>query len=307
MDSNYLLYNDVNIEDSLKPKNMFSKDKSKCLNICSSEDYCQGLNIENPACENNNTLTECINKKLNNGILNINPEDLSKYNCKFLSNINKTNYVTNSENNTSYVKKEYADNINNLDLSRQYHLKINNIYFGTHIKQNQIFLIPVNEILSASIFMFNKNGNIIETNTGKCLQSNGENLILQDCIEDNLSQQFIYESKSNTIRPITNTFKNNLCLSLNNANSLVLEDCNNNNNQQVNVEAITDSHSRISEKFESDNFLNLKKINFCSNTIYKTIVTLILCGILIYFIWYLTRKQYKDNNETDIQTSSIIN
>jgi hypothetical protein len=314
MDNNYLLYNNVNIEDSLTPKNIYSNDKSNCLNICSSEDNCQGLNIKNPVCENNNTLTECTNQKLGGGIININPINLTQYNCKFLSNINNTNYVIDSENNTTYVKKEHADNINNLDLTKQYYLKINNVYFGTKKKQNQIFLIPVNDIQSASIFTFNKNNNIIETNTGKCLQINGDYLIFDDCIQDNLNQQFIYESKTNTFRPVTNTFTNNLCLSLNGENSLVLEECNyiNKNNQEVYIEAKTFSKSGIKENFEYDNFEsnnfgNLKKINFCSNTIYKTIVTLILCGILIYFIWYLTRKQYKDNNETDVQTSSIIN
>lgn len=314
MESNYLLYNNVNIDDSLTPKYIYSKDKSKCLNICLSENNCQGVNITNPICENNNNLTECINKNLTNGISNINTKDLTNYNCKFLSNINKTNYVIESENNTSYIKKEYANNINGLDLSKQYYLKINNNYFGIQKKHNQIFLVPVNDITSASVFTFNNNHNIIETKTGKCLQTNGNYLILDNCIQDNSNQQFIYENKSNTIRPLTNTFGDNLCISLNKSGFFVLEECNcgDNIDQQVNIELKQESSSGLkenfeSENFESENFGDLKKINFCSNTIYKTIVTLILCGILIYFIWYLTRKQYKDNNETDIETSFIIN
>ena len=35
-------------------------------------------------------------------------------------------------------------------------------------------------------------------------------------------------------------------------------------------------------------------INYCSNPIYKTIVLIILVGILIYFIWFVSRKQYTD-------------
>ena len=309
MDSNYLLYNRVNIEDTPIPNYIFSENKENCLKICSSEDNCQGLNISNPICENNDSLTDCVNLKLNNSISNTTSEDLTKYNCKFLSNINKTNYVINSENNTSFVKKEYANNINDLDITKQYYLKINNIYLGTILKYNIIFLVPVTDIKSASVFILNKNNNIIETKTGKCLQTNGDYLILEDYVQDNLNQQFIYESKSNTIRPITNIFNNNLCFTLNNTDFVVLEECNynNNNNQQVNVEVNTLSNLGLKENFKLDNFYNLQKINFCSNTIYKTVITIILCGILIYFIWYLTRKQYKDNNDTDIQTSSIIN
>ncbi len=34
--------------------------------------------------------------------------------------------------------------------------------------------------------------------------------------------------------------------------------------------------------------------NFCSNPLYKTIITLVLFGILLYLIWYLCKKQYYD-------------
>lgn len=39
----------------------------------------------------------------------------------------------------------------------------------------------------------------------------------------------------------------------------------------------------------------LDDVNFCSNPVYKTIVFIILVLILIYFIWFITRKQYSDD------------
>ena len=76
------------------------------------------------------------------------------------------------------------------------------------------------------------------------------------------------------------------------------------------VTLVFDKGNNSKENFDSDldDFNSLKKLNLCSNVIYKTIVTLILCGILIYFIWYLTRKQYKDSIEYNfLEKSTIIN
>lgn len=52
--------------------------------------------------------------------------------------------------------------------------------------------------------------------------------------------------------------------------------------------------------FEKQN--KLKDINYCSNPVYKSIVFLILLGILIYFIWFVIRKQYND----DIDVSDLV-
>ena len=318
MDSNYLIYNFVNIEDSLTSKNIFLKNKEDCLNICTSETNCQGVNITNPKCENSNIQDECVKSNMNNGISSIKPENLTEYNCKFLKNINNTNYVTNSENNNSFIKKQYGNNLNNIPLNQKYFLKINDKYIGIDSKKNQIFLVTFNDISSASIFQFNKNSNIIETKSNKCIQINGDYLVLKDCIQDNMSQEFIYENKSNTIRPLDDNFSKNLCFSIDNqntSNNIILEECNYAYNKNQFIETETESETDIDsnyvkENFESDkdNLNGLKKINFCSNAIYKTIVTLILSCILIYFIWYLTRKQYKDNIESDFSNkSSIIN
>ena len=354
MDSDYLIYNFVNIEDSLKPNYSFSKDKNSCINICSSETNCQGVNISKPICgsgsesesENENVSTntitntntntntsnnignECIKSNLGNGISSIEPENLKNYNCNFLTNINPTNYVTNSENNYSFIKKQYGNNLNNISLNKKYYLKINNMYIGIDYKQNQIFLVNTNDISLASVFQFNKNGNIIETKTNKCIQINGDYLILEDCIQDNVFQEFIYENKSNTIRPNSNNLENNICFSLdfgnqNGTNNIVLEECNysNNINQLVEVEVKVELEANTNNNKENfvinDNNLNdlndlndLKKINYCSNPVYKTIVTFILCCILIYFIWYLTRKKYNNDGIIDSDLSvgtTIIN
>lgn len=319
METNYLLYNNVDIRDSPEPNFIFSSDKTKCVNTCTSQSNCQGVNILNPICnnnDNNDILQECINFNMNNGITNKTSDDLTKFNCKFLNNINNTNYVLNSDNNTTFVKKQYANNIDNINLGKKYYMKINDKYVGINNKNNQDFLVFVDDISFASIFQFDKNGNIIETKSNKCVQVNGIYLILEDCIQDNLSQQFIYENKSNTIRPLTNDLNYNLCISSADYDNVILEECNYKNNkfQAVEIESESTQNIDLNSKenfdidFDIDNFSNLTKIDFCSNMVYKTIVTLILCGILIYFIWYLIRKKYKDDVGPELfETSSIIN
>lgn len=50
--------------------------------------------------------------------------------------------------------------------------------------------------------------------------------------------------------------------------------------------------------------LFFQDINFCSNYVYKTIITVILSLIIIYFIWFLCRKKYKENYTDIIETST---
>lgn len=60
----------------------------------------------------------------------------------------------------------------------------------------------------------------------------------------------------------------------------------------------------------NENFKSLKNriqnrlsdIEYCSNPVYKTIVVLILVGILIYFIWILIEKKNPDNMEINVST-----
>jgi hypothetical protein len=309
MDSNYLIYNFVNIEDSLKPNNYFSSSDNNCIEICNSETNCQGVNITKPKCESDNISDPCVKSNITNGIGGTEPKNLTNFNCVFLKNINNTNYIGSSENNDSWIKKHYGNNLNNISLDKKYYLKINGKYIGIENKKNQIFLTYSNDLTSGSFFQFNSNGNLIETKTGKCIQTNGNYLILKDCIQDDVTQEFIYESKSNTIRPITNNANNNLCFSLgtnmqnqNESNNIVLEECNYTNNKNQSVETELNPNPNPNAKsvlepfYSKKNDLNeLKEINFCSNSIYKTIVTFILCCILIYFIWYLIRKKYKDD------------
>lgn len=307
MDSNYLIYNSVNIKDSPIPTSFFSKDENNCIEICNSEINCQGVNITKPKCESDNISDPCVKSNTTNGIGGIEPKNLTNFNCVFLKNINGTNYVESSENNDSWIKKNYGNNLNNISFDQKYYLKINGKYVGIEKKKNQIFLTYSNDLTSGSIFQFNSNGNLIETKTGKCIQTNGNYLILKDCIQDDVTQEFIYESKSNTIRPVTNNPNINLCFSLginmginmqnqNESNNIVLEECNYANNKNQSVETELNPKSVLEPFYSKKNNLNeLKEINFCSNAIYKTIVTLILFCILIYFIWYLIRKKYKDD------------
>lgn len=320
MNNNFLSYDNVIINNNFKSTNYFSNNKSNCLDNCLKNNNCYGINITNPICDKNNKFNDCVSENLPIGIDNITPDDLLKYKCENITNVNtnvntniNTNVNTNiktdfnvnvCKNNTANIKKEFANKINNDILNNQYYLKINDVYIGISKKLNQIYLIPAKDISSASLFKFNSNGNIIETKTNKCVQKNGDFLILQDCVyndDDNNEQKFIYENIFNTIRPQSNTSDNNYCLTLHDPNNFFLEKCNydNNINQAVQINKIDSINhvnlNKLDENFKANLFDDYKKINFCSNPIYKIIISLILFGILIYFIWYLTRKQYKND------------
>lgn len=301
---NYLLYNNVNIEDIANPHYIYVKDKNECVNLCSSENNCQGVNIEKPT----------MNDEINNNI--IKPNNLTKLKCKFIKNLNNSNYIIESENNTTLIKKDYLNISDILDINKEYHLKINGHYVGIENKNNQLFLVLIDEDnlnITKSIFKFNHNGNIIDTQYNKCIQTNGNYLILQDYIPDNPAQEFIFENKTNTLRPKTNqfrnTYKDDYCLDIKFEN-IVMDICDyKNKNQYIDIEPISEIKEEFKSDVEIDELEKLTKINFCSNIIYKTIVTLILLGILIYFIWFLIRKKYKDNIDinSNLFTSRIIN
>lgn len=301
--NNYLLYNNISIEDGSNGSNILGDEKINCIQECSSENNCLGVNISNPICDSSNNYAECLNENNvtnNSGINSIMPENFSKFNCKILNNINNTNFVLNSENNTSYIKNSSGNLIPMLPNSI-YYLKIDNMYLSINNEYNQIFLVGNNNIGLASLFKFNSNGNIVEVKTNKCLQTNGEYLILTNCDSTNINQEFIYENKLKTIRPITNTTNNALCLTLDSTNKITLEECSNTSEQKI----ISESENQI-DNFDSDGLSinTFKNINFCSNPTYQIIVNVILCCIIIYFIWFICRKTYKDNSNDDIILST---
>ena len=58
----------------------------------------------------------------------------------------------------------------------------------------------------------------------------------------------------------------------------------------------------------NENFITLKKlekklekkidnVEYCSNPIYKSVVFVILVGILLYFIWFISRKKYYEDDD----------
>ena len=311
MDSSYLTYNNVKIIDNPHNSYIYSSDKINCLDKCILDKNCKGVNISTKQ----SNLTQSDNKNQNN------------YQCNFLNNITNlesSSYVFESENDDSYLKKLHVKITNNQ--KKHYYLKINDKYLSVLDNRNLLSLIITNDVSDASIFEFDSNGKIIEINYKKCLQINGKYIILSDCEENNISQEFIYENKLNTIRPLgldnlTNLSNlSNSCLSKNLSEMITLEPCEikNNKNQAIKLNLInhdnltkleTDQNQMENFKFGPDaNLSDLKNINYCSDPIYKIIVTIILLGILIYFIWYLTRKEYKDNdNIVFMEKSTIIN
>lgn len=287
---NYLLYNNVNIEDVANPQYINIKDKKECIDLCSSETNCQGVNIEKTI--------------------------MNEEKCKLIKNLNNSNHITESESNTTLIKKENLNIFDVLDINKEYHLKINGYYIGIENKNNHLFLELItdnNPNITKATFKFNPNGNIFATQYDKCIQANGNFLILQDYIPDDPTQEFIFENKTNTIRPKSNRFPNNFCNTFRDdfcldvkLENIVMNLCDyKNKNQYIDIEPINEIteelklNQELKEDFKTDleiaQLEKLKKINFCSNIVYKIIVTLILLGILIYFIWFLIRKKYKDN------------
>jgi len=64
------------------------------------------------------------------------------------------------------------------------------------------------------------------------------------------------------------------------------------------------SIKQVEKKIEN----KIENIKYCSNPIYKSIVFIILVGILIYFIWFISRKKYfEDKDYFDEITSTPFN
>jgi hypothetical protein len=307
MNNKYLQYNNIYIIDNPNQEIFPINTESECLNICDNDPNCRGVNIENPLCEDTQTTQECLNSIGSYGIVN-NPDDLKKYNCKIISQLNNTNFITNSSVTNSFVNKENVDYSNKLS-NQLYYLKNNNKYISVqNILGNQT-LTWTNNIGSASKFKFNNFGNIIENNSNKCVQVNGNFLNLNSCVQDNNSQIFVFDTKLNNIRPINNINGDNiLCLDLSyntDNNKIILEKCSFNVSSEYNNQYIQQINANTKENFKSNDEIQIDNIDYCSNSYYKMIITIILIGILIYFIWFVSRKKYFDNDVTD-NSSSII-
>jgi hypothetical protein len=311
MDNNYLQYRQTGINDNPNDKIIYNNDIKVCLNECETSDECDGITISNSKCNKNITFSECISSFNDIDILNSDPENLYKYKCKFLSNIDDTNQVYFSEEKKSYIKNEYINMLNSkIDTSKYYYLKIDDKYLAISDKQDNILLVSSNSIDKASLFKFNSDGNIIELKTSKCLETNGNYIILTDCDVNLDTQKFIYENKFNSIRPFNSSQDDLiLCLGLglqsdNLGNKIELEECNYSSTQIITAQESNETNetNETDETQQYENFKSLRKqiekklddVNYCSNPIYKTIVLIILVGILIYFIWFVSRKQYTD-------------
>ena len=338
MNNVFLKYEHTNVINKPNDKIIYSSNTINCLNSCEFNDECLGVVLSNPLCEKNLPLQECIGMINDIDILGSQPENLYNNKCKFMTGMNNQNYIiNNSITDTSYIKTKYSDMLNsNIDTSKLYYLKINDLYLSIDDKLGLLFLTTSSNLENAGLFKFNFDGNIIETKSNKCLQTNGEYIILTDCDNSIEEQKFIYENKYNSIRPIILSNKNKMfCLSTpqydlntnndvqskideksNIDNRIVLEECVNSKLQNIQNFPIDDNikieinqltQELLNENTNentNENFSSLKKlekkienIDYCTNPVYKTIVFLILLGIIIYFIWFVSRKRYFEDNE----------
>lgn len=312
MNNNFIQYNQINIDDKSNNKIIYNNDINICLSECETNDNCQGIAITKPICSKNKSLLECINSFTNIDIFNIIPENLYKHKCKFLSNIVNNEQIHHSEENKSLIKNRYINMLDSkIDTSKYYYLKINNKYLSIINKHANIFLTTNDSIDKASLFKFNHDGKIIELKTSKCLQTNGKHIILTDCNMNNDIQKFIYENKFNSIRPCSDDA---LCLSEINDQygvNIKIKECKYVPAQNVQIEKTSETLKiREIEEQNFENFKSFRKqienkldnVNYCSNPLYKSVVLIILICILIYFIWFVTRKKYSD----DLNISDLV-
>lgn len=217
--SNFLYYNQTNINGEPNDKVIYNDNTNICLNECMGYENCQGISISNPQCEKNIAFSECVGLFTDIDILNTNPENLYKPKCRFLSNIDNSNQVNFSEENKSYIKDKY---INMLDS------KFNSIRPVNYVQYNKMLCMDV------GVSENNGTNNRIE---------------LVEC--NYLPAQIVQEEQEGQVYENFKSFRR-----------------------------------QIENKLDD--------VNFCSNPIYKTIVFIILVVILIYFIWFVSRKQYSD-------------
>jgi hypothetical protein len=270
-ENRYIKYNDINIRDGQKIRKENNdqeyltqeekiKYKTECKKICGEYNDCDGLNIDD---ENS---------------------------CGIIKKVDNRNIISHDNNNTSYVKK---DLVKNYDNDREYTLKLGDDAFVTsETEYGQILLKATKNKKNANKFKFDKNDNIIDIKNKKCIQSNGSNLILNNCDDNDKNQKFIIENKLQTLR----NDKNN-CLTTNESN-ITLEECDNSlikNNSQTVKTKLNEEILKEEENYESKiNVINYDDYNdeennsmACENNIYKLVINIIFATIVMILIYYI--------------------
>lgn len=235
--------------------------KDKCIEMCSESEDCDGLNID---------------------------KDNS---CGIIKKLNKNNMLE-KDNTTCYIKedivKKYKDN-----KREKYLIKLSDENYLSSEEQYGISqVIPTKNIKKADKYIFSEEGNIIETESLKCLQNNGIYYILNKCDPGSDKQKFIIEDKLNTLR----NSKNN-CLTKNrdkithgecydsllknNPQTVILE------NVKLESENKTEKELIKKEDFTNDNEDNNKESLINKNCEILRIFMIIVC-VLILIIVLLT-------------------
>lgn len=320
---NYLTINDtkINTNDNYI-KSHHATNISECVDNCNNNPNCSAIFINNPLCSKSteHTFSKCANKLNYNNSMQLNLiEQENHYNflCGFLEKNIQTNHTdhtdhtnqTNYPNQTDFAMIKLSDNnlLNYIDKKFNIKISSNNDfkYLSTQKIDNNLFLIQTDDINFANIFTINSHSNIVDVKTSKCITLNGKYLILSDFDIKNNDQQFIQDNLFNSIRVKTKPY---LSLSLNTDVSdkkiIIAENSNRAVQSVQSVQSV--QFLNIIEKNElfdscssnngvDDNTLNFDKfedINFCSNTYYKIIINLILYGIVLYFVWMITKKKF---------------
>lgn len=243
------------------------KYNAKCLQICGENESCNGLNID----EDNE--------------------------CGIINKITNNNKITKSEDNTSYVKKDLVKDYNNSD---EYLLKLgHHKYITSEDEYGQTLLKATNHKKDASKFKFNNNNSIINTDTNKCVQSNGSYLILSDCDANNKSQNFIIENKLNTLR----NDSNNCLTRYSESDKVTLTECDNsltkNNSQIVHTKKSKDKENYDTQQknidLDYDDDEDDYSSSICENNTYKIVMNVVFAVIIFLLLYYIINS----NGETE--------
>ena len=339
MDNNFIQYHQVQINTKPNEKNIFLDSDLECIGLCQNDTNCQGVsyyklnyiedNKDTSIGNDVNTNPANFNKTNCGFLTNINSSNQitpsknkttlvkSKYlqlNGK-LANSNKTFYlkigskylgISKNHNNLYLVSNDDILLASKFKFGSQ-----NNIFVETETNKcltiNGVYIILDNcdEQSEKQKFIYENKLKTIRPSIIHSVETSGSDsgIIVLSSLDET----------TNTQAQLTPQ----MCFTLNEINGdnrirLVECDYELNKIQKVTPIDTTDktnlnstSNSNENEPFSSyvyegefDSIVD--NVNFCSDPTYKIIITLILLGIIGFFIWFVSRKKYWDDKISDI-------
>jgi len=263
--SNYVKYNNLLLNDGTNKKETVNL-KTDCINKCSNNPNCQGVNI----------ITNNVQNQVNTDGYNY--QNVPQITCQYVSNICYSNTKNENANSTLYAKKNNSHLENNVP----YLLKNNNVCLST--KNNNLGATNCNDINNVTPVLVNTDSNIIKVGMKGdiCLNyDNNGNLNLDKCNTFNPNHKFIYENVYNTLRPYNDSSQ---CV-----NTTKITNNGNTNYKYITVPC-TQSSSQNNVTFENyhntiaDNIEHFQNKDYSTDMMYYVIYITLLCMIAFLVI-----------------------